>query len=135
METKKLKKKFDCLAPDGSEIRLMPILERGSMAHCTLNCGETSKATYNKTVEEIWYVLEGKGEIWRKTSAGEETTELSSETAIILPVKTHFQFRNIGDKKLKIIIVTMPPWPGENEAALVEGPWNPHHQNDVKKND
>lgn len=31
--------------------------------------------------------------------------------------------RNTGDKPLKFVITTMPPWPGKDEAFFVEGKW------------
>ena len=42
---------FDTLAPDGSEIRLLPALAGGSMAHCTLPPGGVSKAIVHRSVE------------------------------------------------------------------------------------
>ena len=40
-------------------------------------------------------------------------------------VGTHFQFRTLGDEPLTIVGVTMPPWPGEDEAVEVNGMWTP----------
>ena len=31
----------------------------------------------------------------------------------------------LGDAALRVLGVTMPPWPGENEAIAVTGPWTP----------
>ena len=38
---------------------------------------------------------------------------------------THFQFRSLGDEPLAVVGVTMPPWPGEDEAVVVPGAWPP----------
>lgn len=35
-----------------------------------------------------------------------------------------FQFRNDGEIELVAIIVTIPPWPGNNEAITSKGPWD-----------
>jgi len=72
----------DELAPDGSEIRLLPRLQGGSLSHCTLPVGLT------------------------------------------IPVRTRFQFRNTGETPLRFVIVTLPPWPGQDEAELLHtGRW------------
>jgi mannose-6-phosphate isomerase-like protein (cupin superfamily) len=36
---------------------------------------------------------------------------------------THFQFRSLGYESLSAVGVTMPPWPGDGEAIIVEGLW------------
>ena len=53
----------DVLAPDGSEIRLLPQTTGGSMVHCTLPPGAVSLAVTHRTVDELWYVLSGEGEL------------------------------------------------------------------------
>jgi mannose-6-phosphate isomerase-like protein (cupin superfamily) len=40
-------------------------------------------------------------------------------------VSTGFQFRNTGSGSLSFLCVTMPKWPGSQEAEPVEGPWEP----------
>src|SRR5216117_2870669 len=65
-EVKQLRERPDEQAPDGSEIRLLPELWGGGLCHCTLPSGRTSKAVKHKTVEEIWYFVQGIGEVWRK---------------------------------------------------------------------
>jgi mannose-6-phosphate isomerase-like protein (cupin superfamily) len=42
---------------------------------------------------------------------------------LTIPVGTRFQFRTHGSAPLAAVAVTMPPWPGENEAGVVEGRW------------
>jgi mannose-6-phosphate isomerase-like protein (cupin superfamily) len=36
---------------------------------------------------------------------------------------TPFQLRNTGTDPVECVAVTMPPWPGEDEAEIVSGPW------------
>ena len=114
---------YDYLAPDQSEIRLLPSTDRGGCAHCILPAGKTSLAVRHKTVEEIWYILSGQGEMWQKSDDEERVVELKEGVGLTIPTGNHFQFRNMGDEALGILILTMPPWPGKDEAILVEAHW------------
>ena len=42
-----------------------------------------------------------------------------------IPLGTAFQFRAGDDGPFAFVAVTMPPWPGMDEAVPVEGPWTP----------
>ncbi len=121
--TKQLSDNYDHLAPDSSEIRLLPEVSGGGLAHCTLPAGVISKAVKHTTVEEIWYCISGTGQIWRKIADEEEVTDICPETSLTIPVGVHFQFRTMGSVPLRILIVTIPAWPGEHEAVPVEGYW------------
>ena len=44
--------------------------------------------------------------------------------SIAIPTGAAFQFRADGDEPLRIVGVTMPPWPGDNEADFVMGKWS-----------
>jgi mannose-6-phosphate isomerase-like protein (cupin superfamily) len=113
----------DVIAPDGSEVRLLASGERGSMAHFTLPAGQVAVAVAHHTVEEVWFILEGEGEMWRKTGDDETVTPLRAGVSLTIPVATQFQFRNTGAAPLKAVAVTMPPWPGMDEAYTVKGKW------------
>lgn len=91
--------------------------------HCTLPPHEISVAVCHKTVEEVWYFIEGQGEVWRKQGKREEVVEVNNGVCITIPTGTHFQFRNTGSEPLKFLITTMPPWSGENEAVRVKNHW------------
>lgn len=112
-------------APDGSEARALLRLAAGGMAHFTLPSGGVSGAVTHRTVEEIWYIVAGRGEMWRKSAGREEVTELRVGTCLTIPLGTHFQFRAHPGEALSAVAVTMPPWPGADEAAAVQGPWTP----------
>jgi mannose-6-phosphate isomerase-like protein (cupin superfamily) len=113
----------DVMAPDGSEVRLLAQCSRGSMALFTLPPGAVSKAVAHRTVEEVWLVISGTGRMWRKLGDDEETVTLSPGVSIAIPVGAHFQFRNDGDEPLDCAGVTIPPWPGMDEAYEVKGVW------------
>ncbi len=98
-EMKRLPAARDDVAPDGSDVRLLLGLERGSMAHFEIGPGETSRAVAHKTVEEIWYVLRGRGEMWRKQGDSEETVSMEPGVCLSIPVGTRFQFRCSGQEK------------------------------------
>src|SRR6202167_5246900 len=140
----------DVVAPDGSDVRVLLRLGGGSMAHFELAGGRTSRAMVHRTVDEIWYILRGQGEMWRRQGGGagqpgkgggggerggagqppgagqagrEQTVPLEPGVCLSIPVGTHFQFRSTGDGPLAAGAVTMPPWPGKGEAREVSGAW------------
>jgi mannose-6-phosphate isomerase-like protein (cupin superfamily) len=117
----KLPVNHDVLAPDGSQVRLLPTLAAGGMAHFRLQAGQVSRAVRHRTVEEIWYILDGQGEIWRSLGGQEAVTELSPGMCLTIPAGTEFQFRASTAKAVSVIAVTMPPWPGADEAIEVNG--------------
>jgi mannose-6-phosphate isomerase-like protein (cupin superfamily) len=114
----------DVLAPDGSEIRILAGTARASMAHGLLPPGGVSRAIRHQTVEEIWYVLAGRAEIWRRLGNDEQVVEATAGTSLTIPVGAAFQFRTVGDEPFQFIMLTMPPWPGSDEAIFVDGRWD-----------
>ena len=116
-------KNADYPAPDGSEIRLLSNIKNGGACHCTLPPQQVSKAMKHQTVEEIWYFLEGEGEVWRKYNELESIEKVSPGMSLSILLECHFQFRNTGNSDLKFVIFDTPPWPGETEAIPVEGKW------------
>jgi len=74
-------------------------------------------------VEEIWYFVQGRGEMWLKTGEREEVVVVDPGVCVSIPAGTHFQFRALGMEPLAAVGVTMPPWPGPSEAYPVEGRW------------
>src|ERR1700731_738063 len=113
-DTKMLPSIEDVIAPDGSEVRVLLSLTGGSMAHFQLQAGRVARAVRHKTVEEIWYFLSGEGEMWRSNGTHEETTSVSTDVCVTIPVGTTFQFRAAPNGPLAAIAITMPPWPGED---------------------
>ncbi|MRD46381.1 cupin domain-containing protein [Caenimonas koreensis DSM 17982] len=112
------------VAPDGSQVRVLPALAGAGMAHFRLLPGQVAKAVTHRTVEEIWYIVEGSGQMWRRQGEREEIVALETGVSLTIPLGTHFQFRASANSALSAVAITMPPWPGEGEALFVEGPWH-----------
>ncbi len=115
----------DVIAPDGSEIRLL-IDHRhaavgASVVEVTLPAGQVSRPVYHRTVEEVWYILEGTGIVWRCPPAADESLlvpalPVAPGDALVIPVGWMFQFSADESGNLRFLCVTMPPWPGNDEA-------------------
>lgn len=124
-DTKMLPADPDVIAPDGSNVRILLALSGGSMAHFELNAGLVSIPVAHRTVEEVWYIVSGRGEMWRREGEYTETVALQPGVCVTIPVGTAFQFKSDGPGPLAAIAITMPPWPGDGEAYEVEGAWQP----------
>jgi mannose-6-phosphate isomerase-like protein (cupin superfamily) len=119
------KEKRDDIAPDGSEIRLIVGEGEGAtkagLCEVTLAAGEVSRPVRHQNVEEIWYVLEGTGHVWR-SQRGEEKdkpVEVRPGDALTIPTLWHFQFRASSSGPLRFLCYTAPQWPGPDEARSV----------------
>jgi len=115
----------DAKSPAGADIRFLMDGVAGNMIHSTVPPAQVNRATVHATVSEFWYVLEGNGQIWRRSGAEEKITSLVPGVSIDIPVGTAFQYRNVGTEPLKFICITMPPWPGDHEASYLKGAWKP----------
>lgn len=79
----------------------------------------------HRTIEEIWYFVGGRGEMWREQEGREEIVPVDAGVCLTIPLGTKFQFRSFGYDALSAVAVTMPPWPGDDEAYVVDGIWEP----------
>jgi mannose-6-phosphate isomerase-like protein (cupin superfamily) len=111
-ETRTLGAAVDATAPDGTAVRLLLSLA-------------VSHAVTHRTVEEIWFVVSGRGSIWRRQDGQERIDPLASGTSLTIPLGTAFQFRAEAGLALAFVAITMPPWPGMDEALPTPGPWTP----------
>ncbi|TNF90882.1 MAG: cupin domain-containing protein [Gammaproteobacteria bacterium] len=101
------------------------------MARFSFAPGMVSRAVKHRRVEELWYVLSGAGEIWRSPETGvAEVIALNPSKSVPIPAGCAFQVRVTGDQPLTVIAVTMPPWPGDQEAIAVEGCWKADASNE-----
>lgn len=107
----------DAVAPDGSEIYFRVLdADRASLVEVELAPGKTTRPVQHRTVEEIWYVLAGSGEVWIESA----TRPMMPGDVVVIPTRTPFQFRSIGPEPLRFLCYTSPPWPGEPEAIAVD---------------
>lgn len=126
MKTQTLPNDYQHLSPAGAEVRPLISNSMGGAAHCMLMKGKVSKAVAHQTVSEIWHVISGHGQIWRRQGENELITDLSEGITIDIPIGTDFQYRSNDDADLVFICITMPPWPGADEVRFVdEGAWIP----------
>ncbi len=118
----------DATAPDGSEIRLLigkgHGAVRASLCEVTLPAGQVSRPVWHRTVEEVWYVLEGQGRVWRcppdAGPAAVEPAEVQAGDALAIPTGWRFQFQAGPAQALRFLCYTTPPWPGGQEAQPAE---------------
>jgi len=113
----------DAIAPDGSEIYYRVVdAKNASVVEVALAAGRTTRAVRHRTVEEIWYVLAGAGEVWLRApdQAGSNTRSVVSGDTVVIPTGWDFQFRATGDRSLRFVCFTSPPWPGEQEVIPVD---------------
>ena len=117
---------YDYLAPDGSEIRLLTeeraCAPTGGLSHCTLPNGAITQPVRHRGVTEIWFTLSGNGQLWRHDEAtgDESVVGLAYGVEVEILPGTVFQFRATGaDEPLEILILTLPAWPGADEAVSV----------------
>ncbi|MHB1357359.1 MAG: cupin domain-containing protein [Anaerolineae bacterium] len=124
-DTKQLPITRDVVAPDGSDVRILLGLKGGGMALFELGAGATSRAVTHRTVEEIWYFVSGRGQMWRQQAERSEIVDVFPGICLTIPLGTSFQFRSVGHEPLVAVGITMPPWPGDGEAIVLTGPWQP----------
>ena len=127
-------------APDGSAVRLLLAERHGagrcSMVKVSIPPGAVSRPVRHRTVEEVWYIIAGRGWVWRgppgAPSAGVAPVAVAAGDAIVIPTGWAFQFAAAGYDAddgdaddaagaggLRFICVTMPPWPGMDEAEIL----------------
>ncbi len=94
--------------------------------HCRLAPGRVTVPVRHRSVEEMWHCVKGSGELWRSQDGIEDLTALEPGVSCSIPTGACFQFRaSEGDEPLEVVIATMPPWPGDDEAAPCDGNWEP----------
>jgi mannose-6-phosphate isomerase-like protein (cupin superfamily) len=111
----------DAIAPDGSEIRILADQAHGttraSLCEVRLRAGAVSRPVAHRTVEEIWHVTGGRGQVWRcPLRSHAEPIDVGPGDTIVIPAGWRFQFRAAPDTALTFLCYTTPPWPGADEA-------------------
>jgi mannose-6-phosphate isomerase-like protein (cupin superfamily) len=122
-DTKQLSNAQVETALDGSTVRVLCRVERGSMAHFTLAPGAVSKAVVPHEAQEVWYFISGRGRMWRQLGDRKETVDVGPGVSISIPAGTRFQFRSDDVEPLTAVGTTMPPYTPGTKIDVVEGPW------------
>jgi len=107
------------IAPDGSLVQPLLRTPEASCAEFRLEAGRVSRAVRHRTVVELWRVLEGTGELHIESAGQTVHLTLGPGVTAHIPREARFQFRAISS--LRIFAVTIPPWPGDDEAIAGEG--------------
>ena len=104
--------------PQGSEIR--PLMDRTvsaisqcSLAEEILPPGKTVPRHHHEVLEEIYYILQGSGEM----TVGDETESVSSGDAIFIPKNQVHSLTNTGDEDMKLLLVCGPAFYFEDHRA------------------
>jgi mannose-6-phosphate isomerase-like protein (cupin superfamily) len=83
---------------------------RYSLAHCTVNPGNSSKLHTMKT-SEMFYILQGSGII----HVGKEQKEVTKNETILVPPMTKQFIENNGEGDLVLLCIVDPAWKQEDE--------------------
>ena len=116
----------DVIAPDGAEIRVLVDQSRGatqlSLAEAHVKPGERTACVSHRTIEEVWYIVQGTGRFHRLTPAGvnEGTEKVMAGDALLIPVGHRFWVENSGVEDLRFLCCDAPAWPGHDEAIVWE---------------
>jgi mannose-6-phosphate isomerase-like protein (cupin superfamily) len=100
---------------DGSTIRELLGLPTGgtelqSLAEATLAPGQATRRHYHGETEEIYFVLEGAGEIELDGDRG----QVSPGDAVPIPPRAWHQIRNAGSEPLRFLCCCAPPYRHED---------------------
>jgi mannose-6-phosphate isomerase-like protein (cupin superfamily) len=100
----------------GSEIR--PLIDRTtsettrcSLAEELLPPGHAVRAHFHRETEEIYYVLEGVGEM----RVGEEVAAVGAGDAVFIPRHTVHTLSNTGEVPMRVLLVCGPAFRHEDE--------------------
>jgi mannose-6-phosphate isomerase-like protein (cupin superfamily) len=100
---------------DGSTIRELFGLPKGgvehqSLAEATLAPGQVTQRHYHRVSEEIYFVLDGEGEM----DVDGEKRRVSAGDAVAIPARAWHALRAEGDRPLRILCSCAPPYRHED---------------------
>ena len=104
---------------DGSEIRELlahrnSCIRRQSLAEARLPVGAATTPHHHPRTEEIYYILEGDGEM----TVDDETRRVGPGDAIAIPPGARHTIRNVGQETLKFLCCCAPGY--ENDDTVLE---------------
>ena len=112
-------------APDGLRVHELLGFPGGSMALFELTAGTVGRAIVHEELDELWYVATGRGRLWRRDAVGERYDTVETGDCVSVPRGTCFQVKALLEHTFRAVAVTLPAWPGDYAARVVDGPWIP----------
>lgn len=94
----------------------------GMMVRRELAAGHCTAAVRHRTVEQLWHITEGSGELWRSQDGESRYDILTAGDSVCIRPGVQFQVRATNGR-LRALVATSPRWPGEHEAVPVRGVW------------
>ena len=115
MEIRSLADAESFVTADGSTIRELFGLPTGgvqhqSLAEATLAPGQATQRHYHRASEEIYFVLDGEGEM----ELDGERRGVSAGDAVAIPAGSWHELRAEGDRPLRILCCCVPPYRHED---------------------
>lgn len=104
------------ITKDKTKVRMFYRSANMSMAEAVVGVRETTEYHYHKRSTEIHYILEGRGVM---ETEGEER-KVSKDQVIIIPRIEKHRIMNIGDKLLRFLCLSAPPYDDEG-TIIVSG--------------
>lgn len=89
-------------------------LPKVSMAHVTMNPGNTSLWHQHSRMNEVYFVLDGEGVLFY----GDKSIIAKKGTYLMLPPKTPHKLRNTGDSDLEHLVFAIPPFDPDDVEIL-----------------
>jgi mannose-6-phosphate isomerase-like protein (cupin superfamily) len=104
---------------DGSEIRELlaqrnSAIVKQSLAEARLPAGASTTAHFHPVTEEIYYVLEGVGQM----KVGDELQEVGPGDAIAIPPGQIHQITNVGTKLLRFLCCCAPGYEDDDTCLI-----------------
>lgn len=87
-----------------------------SIAHAVLKPGKSSLPHVLKESVEVYYILEGNGQLHIDLEMG----TLESGQAVYIPPKKIQWIKNTGSEDLKFLCIVSPPWREDDEELCTE---------------
>jgi len=100
---------------DGSTIRSLldrttaPVVQQ-SLAEATISAGTATTRHYHRVAEEIYYLLEGRGEM----DIDGQRARVSPGDAILIPPRAWHQLTADGDATIRMLCCCSPPYAHED---------------------
>ncbi len=114
----------DAVSPDGSaEIRYLIKTPDGDLTHGVCPAGVVAAVHELPELYEAYYILAGRGEMWRRTPDREGVTPLHPGRWVAMPAGTQFQYRAYDAAALVFAFTVIPSWQPDLFHTIDGGIW------------